>query len=244
MQDGLDSFYQELAAHGFDLSAAGDPSTLPHELQQALRSVFPGWGGDAPHSDQLLLTGNTRALWKPLLEAAPSLPAGDPLDTYTERVHRAAAQRWLPGARLWFSHQVQPALPFPRIAASLGLCVVGPAQLAVHPEYGPWFGLRALILLPHGNTLRTPAADCADRAPRLSPNPCEGCAAPCVAAFDAALAASRHETSGRDMIRHHFEAWLAVRDACPVGRGYRYAGEQVRFHYGVSSLPRSGVRSE
>jgi hypothetical protein len=29
----------------------------------------------------------------------------------------------------------------------------------------------------------------------------------------------------------HWEDWLAVRDACPVGRHFRYPEGQLRYHY-------------
>ncbi|MCB9586718.1 MAG: hypothetical protein H6718_15060 [Polyangiaceae bacterium] len=235
--DALGRCIEELEEHGFDLSAQGDPRRLPADLQQAIQSVFPGWGGGAPASQRVLLTGNTRRLWPLLQRAAPNLPATDPLDAYTERVHRAAVERWLPGAKLWFAHQLTPALPFPRLGEALGLCHVGPAHLAVHPTHGPWFGLRALVSFPQGNNLREPEAPSSARGSHLPPSPCSKCPAPCVPLFQQALAESRGEPTGRDLVARHFDAWLAVRDACPVGRESRYSEEQIRFHYGVASLP-------
>lgn len=253
MQDPIRGLCEELKRHGFDLHASGDPRELSDELQASLARVFPGWGGGTPNSDSILLTGNTRALWEPLLVAAPSLPADDPLDAYCERVHLAAARRWLPDARLWFAHQAEPALPFQRLGAALGLCELGPAALGVHPVYGPWFGLRALLLIPRGNASsiqpeRRPGAGADDQSSHLTPSPaashCADCSAPCVPAFRAALEKSRDEPLGRDLIARHFEAWVRVRDACPVGRAHRYGSAQLRFHYGVDALPRSAVRSE
>lgn len=256
MQDRIQGLCEELERHGFDLHAQGDPRELSQELQACLTSAFPGWGGGAPNGDSILLTGNTRVLWEPLLAAAPSLPAEDPLDTYCERVHVAAARRWLPGARLWFAHQVDPALPFQRLGAALGLFEIGPAGLGVHAVYGPWFGLRALLLVPRGNISSTRVATPERRlgagtdaqSALLPPAPaashCTGCTAPCVPPFRAALDASRQEPLGRSLVARHFETWLAVRDACPVGRAHRYGSAQLRFHYGVEALPRSGGRPE
>ncbi|MGE3674945.1 MAG: hypothetical protein AB7K71_35080, partial [Polyangiaceae bacterium] len=175
--EALQRCVDELRSNGFDLSAQGDPASFPEDLQQALQRVFPGWGGGAAQTHCVLLSGNTRALWPLLQRAAPSLPASDPLDAYAERVHRAAAARWLPDAELWFAHQLTPPLPFPRLGEALGLCQVGPAHLAVHPEFGPWFGLRALLLIPWGNALLQPEASPIARAAHLPPSPCSGCSA-------------------------------------------------------------------
>src|SRR5205085_9114313 len=99
-----------------------------------------------------------------------------PLDHYTERVVRAAASRALAGSGI--AHAVlfpfataSPPLPIQRIGLAAGLPPPGPLGLQVHPEYGPWWAYRALVLL-----------GCeVDEEPPL-PAPCLGCPAPCVAA--------------------------------------------------------------
>jgi hypothetical protein len=32
-------------------------------------------------------------------------------------------------------------------------------------------------------------------------------------------------------VERGWRAWVAVRDACPVGRASRYGDEQIRYHY-------------
>jgi len=34
-------------------------------------------------------------------------------------------------------------------------------------------------------------------------------------------------------VRDHWQAWLAVRDACPVGKAARYDDSQIRWHYAL-----------
>jgi hypothetical protein len=46
------------------------------------------------------------------------------------------------------------------------------------------------------------------------------CDAPCHDALARALATP-----------NDWRAWLAVRDACPIGRDYRYDDDQLRYHY-------------
>jgi cyanocobalamin reductase (cyanide-eliminating) / alkylcobalamin dealkylase len=167
-----------------------------------------------------ILVGNTRALWQPFLAARnedTTLEASsDPVELYTERVIGAHAATL--GASVYYSHRRygDAYLPFQRIADAGGLAALAPTQLLIHPIFGPWFALRAL-LLGEGAQKWGPTP--------FLPTPFLGsctCDARCTSAFEAAQAAT-----GPDAWR----AWLAVRDACPVGREFRYSDAQLAYHY-------------
>jgi len=194
-----------LAEAGFDLVHAFDPARAGIDLfvDPARRS---GW-----------LVGNTRALW-PRFGAArradPELASADhPLDRYTEAaIARATADT---DARVWFGHRRGHDGAFPplqRLAVATGLGALAPTGLVIHPVFGPWFALRAVIV--------EPGEPPPPRPPLV--RPCE-CGAPCLDALAHAQA-----TRGPGA----WQAWLAVRDACPVGRAYRYDDDQVLYHYG------------
>lgn len=155
-----------------------------------------------------LLVGNTRALW-PIFVAArkddPALLASrDPLDLYTE----CTFARAYPGARVWFAHRRYDGafLPFQKIAVAAGLAALAPTQLVIHPVYGPWFALRALVALD------------GDPPPRAAPLTYR-CTGECAARLSDALQAD------------DWRAWLAMRDACRVGREFRYGDSQLAYHY-------------
>ena len=163
---------------------------------------------------QAWLVGNTRALWPRFVGAyaadASLQDAADPLDTYVERALRRAFE----GARcaIRFAHHTDARLvDMLRAAEASGLAKRGPAHLAVHPERGPWFALRAVVTFD-AEASATPQA--------AAPDPCAACDAPCVAAMQAAL-----EGEGG------WRAWLAVREACPVGGEHAYGPAQTRYHY-------------
>jgi methylmalonic aciduria homocystinuria type C protein len=80
----------------------------------------------------------------------------------------------------------------------------------IHPIYGPWFALRAVILCDG-----TPP-------PRVQLASSCTCDARCTDAFARATAAT-----GPDKWR----AWLEVREACTLGREHRYSDEQIEYHY-------------
>jgi methylmalonic aciduria homocystinuria type C protein len=190
-----------LAAAGFDLAHAFDPERVARE---------PGLERLAGAARRRgVLIGNTRALWPRFLAAYCADPAlaaaADPLDTYTARVIAAAA----PDATCYFAHLRYDGafLPFQRLAAVVGLAALSPTRLLIHPKLGPWLALRAVVLVDGEPVACAP-----------SPPVCR-CDAACARAFETARSSDR------------WQLWLAVRDACPVGREHRYSDDQIRYHY-------------
>ena len=151
-----------------------------------------------------LLIGNTRALWPKFLAAKPAGP--DPLDRYVEQVVEPLVPA---GGRAFYAHRTydRTYIPFQQLAVAAGLGGISETHLVIHPEYGPWFALRAAIVV-EGEP--PPSAQI--------PRPCR-CGAPCREALTRAV------ESG------DWRAWLAVRDACPVGRHHRYSEDQLAYHY-------------
>lgn len=179
------------------------------------------------------LVGNTRALWRPFIDALNGSPAlradSDPLDRFVESVLRDALASCALPHRLYLGHDGGARLVSMLHAAEVSrLAHRGPAHLAVHPTHGPWFGLRAVLVFDAA----PPAI-----APAPAPAPCNDCDAPCTRAFDAAIGRSdripRGEAGALDAsaIRPAWRAWVAVRDACPVGSQARYGPRQLRYHY-------------
>ena len=201
MRADPDQQLRSLAEVGFDLAQTFD-------AQVAAR---------APHLDLLggderlgILIGNTRALWPPFTAAMrdPALAALDhPLEHYTESVIGAA----FPEARIYYGHRRYDGafLPFQKLAVAIGLGGMSEGGLVIHPIYGPWFALRAVVVL---------AGEPVTRAPIDKPCRCES---GCREALTTALAAR-----GPDGWR----AWLAVRDSCNLN-AHRYPDAQIRYHY-------------
>lgn len=169
-----------------------------------------------------ILIGNTRALWEPFRLACRAEPAlrqsSDPIERYVEVCITPAVSALAVPAAIRWAHDPPPRLPIQRLADVTGLAPLSAVGLNVHPIYGPWFALRAAVTLD----MPGPAGD----APRSVPT-CPDCARTCMPAFERARAAQ----AGKDGISETWPLWLAVRDACPVGRAYRYSDEQIRYHY-------------
>jgi methylmalonic aciduria homocystinuria type C protein len=197
------------AAAGFDLIA---PCAVT--IDDALIERF-----DRPRALGLVI-GNTRALWPRFLDALAADPAlraeADPLDRYTERSLRAAVAD--ARAAIYFAHAPTPRgyVPMQALAVRAGLAALSPTGLCVHPIYGPWIALRAFIAVDADGPV--------DAAPIAQPCDCTDRCAPLRAALD--LRAARFAPD-----EHGWQAWLAMRDACPIGRAHRYGDDQIAYHY-------------
>ena len=169
-----------------------------------------------------ILLGNTRALWAPFLDACRSDVAlrtdGDPIERYVERCITPIVARLGMRHVVRWAHDPPPRLPIQRLAALSGYAPLSPVGLNVHATYGPWFALRAAVVLD----VAGPTGD-----PPAPPLPCPDCVRTCVPLFDRASAAQ----VGQPDISTTWPLWLAVRDACPIGRAHRYSENQIRYHY-------------
>jgi methylmalonic aciduria homocystinuria type C protein len=174
-----------------------------------------------------LLIGHTRALWAPFVAAIRRDPDlrddPNPLERYTEErvgtALRSLSQLW--EAR--WAHEPPPRqVAMQRLGHVSGLAHRSAAFLNVHPVYGPWIALRAAVVVdvdgPSG-----PAPD--------PPCPCTDCPHACVPQFERAAAALRQRGFDQPGLGETWRLWLAVRDACPLGREYRYGEEQIAYHY-------------
>jgi hypothetical protein len=199
-----------LAAAGFDLAHAFDAAAAAREPGLELLA-------EEPDARLGILVGNTRALW-PRFTAALARPAlaadPHPLERYTEETIDAA----LPGARIYYGHRRYRGafLPLQRLAVATGLGALAPSQLVIHPVFGPWLALRAVIV-----TRGTPPPP-----PPPIEQPCR-CGAACAEALARARAAGGPEAGAASGA---WRAWLAVRDACTL-RGHRYSDDQILYHY-------------
>jgi hypothetical protein len=198
-----------LTSAGFDLA---------HTFDAAAAAREPGLAMLAGPERLGLLIGNTRALWPRFTDALrdPALAAErDPLDRYTERAIDAA----FPGARIYFGHRRYDGafVPLQHLAVATGLGALAPSRLVIHPVYGPWFALRAAVVIEGEPPVRRPIA-----------KPCT-----CDEACATVLARAQRSTDWQD--------WVALRDRCSL-RTWRYSDDQVHYHYATfRSLRRQEV---
>lgn len=158
----------------------------------------------------------------------------DPLDAWSKHVIEPIAEAFSAVALYPFE---KPWWPFQQwIKRSEGL-KPSPLGILVHPEFGLWHGYRAAlgfdvpIGIPPATSLPHPCDRCVDR--------------PCITACPAgALATGRFEIGPcRDHLVGETDSGgcmalgCASRNACPVGKAFRYDEAQLRFHMATLTPP-------
>lgn len=208
---------------GFEVFGAVAVGAYNESLQAELQAYrLPELHGE--HT-LVLVVGNTRRLWQSFL-ASDELANADPLDRYS-RAHIDAAAAAV-ALRFGVAHDVRYSFdPAPdsvaiqRLAVFAGAAELAPIGLCIHPQHGPWISLRAAVVFA-----------AAGPAPRAAVATCSACSArPCLAARARVLDDVSDADFARGQIELPWQDWLAMRDACPVGRLSRYTDPQIRYHY-------------
>jgi ferredoxin len=184
--------------------------------------------GDGREPATLLLLGMVgEGGWEAFARSPEARLAAHPLDAWTRRIACELAGRL--GAMPLFPFEGPPYWPFQRWAMRAEPVAVSPLGILIHPRYGLWHAYRAALLFGDSLDLPPPAAE---------PSPCESCAErPCLTACPVgAFTGSEYRVEA--CVTHIaapagvlcMEEGCRARDACPVGRAYRYPAAQIRFH--------------
>lgn len=236
-------FAAALARHGFDI-CHGPFSTkwYNQELDQE-QEQQPRDNNSTSQSLSRLplgnawLIGNTKQLWPRFLAwletQPPHMRAQDPIDTYTTLTLERTVERHFHAhedARIFHDYDRDPLVSMSRVADVSGLCFTHPtAFLSIHPAYGPWISLRAVVVV-----VAQDENDRACRPPRRLENPLSPQQDACVqtaAARVTSAASCSHDVDRVSTITDRVRPWIALRDAIPVGREYRFSEEQLWYHY-------------
>ncbi|MCY0095913.1 ferredoxin [Hoeflea ulvae] len=209
-----------------------------------------GWLGPEPETPPLLATGRPAAgiclvghagggFWPVFAEWWRAHPASDqPLDDWSKSVIGPVAGAL--GGEAVFPSDI-PWHPFQQWAMAAEGLKPSPLGLLIHPGFGLWHGYRGAILFGEqalaGKGMPDPVAVHGPGTAAL--HPCDTCTdKPClsacpVEAFAAggfAVAQCRSHLDSRAGQDGCMRSGCLARDACPVGRAYRYGADQIRFH--------------
>lgn len=206
---------------GLDLCSAFPVDAYNRSVARAY--LLPDLGRQGPVG---VLLGNSRAFWPAFLEAlraSEKLRESDhPVNTYVAETVRGLVQGLPLASEARWAHSSEPGpVAIQRAARIAGLAHTSPSHLSIHPVHGPWIALRAVLVLDE---------DWPWAGPAPAPDPCTPCRKPCLPALDRAVAASKDAPMAKK-VSESWRLWLAVRDACPVGRSSRYPDEQCEYHY-------------
>lgn len=245
---------ENLQRRGFDLVAPFDVALYNSSVPESARLV------DTPAICTGFVIGNTRWLWQHFiswLAVGPERLVGasardegggrpgeaqrwllpNPLDQFVEQEIRAAIagmsgidqsspKAAFEEAQIWYAHQGENGYVSVQTAAELaGLGTRSPGGLCVHPRFGPWISLRALVVVPYplAHPVVTPA------------RPCPHCDDGCRRALANMQRDLDIKTATAAGLTVDWRRWLALRDACPLGAGYRFSEDQIQYHYEKSA---------
>ena len=159
---------------------------------------------------------------------------GEPLDTWSKATINPVAVS-LGGEAVFPSDQ--PWHPFQQWAMIAEGLKPSPLGLLIHPEFGLWHGYRGAIMFGADVLAQSGWGEVSRN---LGVNhPCDNCISkPCltscpVGAFtpDGLAVVACRDYLKLDMGQQGcMKSGCLARDACPVGRSYRYGAEQIRFH--------------
>lgn len=190
-----------------------------------------------------ILLGNTGTLWAPfqhwLREDPARVQLPHPLNHYIEAQLRALQQQLEHPVSIRYAHDVKHA-PFAaqKLAERIGLTWTSPSMLSIHPVYGPWISFRAALSFP------IEAPECLPDAPTPAPA-CDACARACLPAFervmqglqtlahadDPCMESGKTSMPTSTHISTAWKEWVAVREACPLGRAHVFVPSQLEYHY-------------
>ena len=167
----------------------------------------------------------------------------DPMDRWTQRVLGEIAVELVPQARQLFPFG-ETVWPFQRWAGRAMGVNQSPLGLLVHREYGLWFALRAALVFPQSDAagekviqrvdeLNHPCLEC-DEKPCLNACPVtafskSGFAVNACRSYLDSIQSSQTDSSLTAM-PNCMDKGCAARNACPVGREWRYGEAQLQFH--------------
>lgn len=236
--------------HPFDLAcynnylpkeAASIPSTIPNAMA--------------------LLIGNTKLLWPHFIKYMADNPSlidtEQPLDTYIEHnIQSALNTISVLKYRVFYSHiPVNQCcyqdgggggdyyyVAMQHCAQASGLAYLDPAShISLHPDYGPWFALRAVVVFdsvqysiidnnatqqqqpphPRPPILKCPMSPKTEQYVKML--------------FESALKEQNTtgDGEGKRYRRAHWEKWVAVREATSSRHAnkWRYSPSQLKYHY-------------
>ncbi|MDF1778330.1 MAG: ferredoxin [Rhizobiaceae bacterium] len=191
--------------------------------------------GAHPAFRTIILVGHVGSSFWPAFDPFRKDHQGpDPLDAWSRSVAEPIADRF--GCNALYPFE-KPWLPFQSWIKAVEGLQPSPLGILIHPRFGLWHGYRAAfgfeqtVAVPPPETLPHACDTCSDK-PCLSPCPVDAVRAQ---RFD--LQGCRRHLAGPEGQAGCLQSGCLARNACPVGAGYRYNVDQIRFHMQALELP-------
>ncbi len=211
-----------LDAAGLNLSAALERSEYDAIVPEAWRAPDP--------CRSVLVVGNAGPL---LWRLAVGTGGRNPLDDYVEQVLRECARDRFASYR---ERRDGRPLPLVRLAAAAGIGVPGRIGLLLHPTYGPWISLRAVVY----------SEEDAEPRERLEFDPCTGCPAPCVGACRGSAVGvgfDGEQCFRTKLLDRGCRVACDARAACVLGPEHAFPPDAIAHHSRLQWTPGLALRA-
>ncbi len=218
---------RSLAVMGLNHWGVARASTYDQTARPSLQSALI-----APGSRSVIVfASGGPELWTAFVAAVREEPSRltahlHPLDRFVRDAVESAQPALAGVGHRWFfaSATARVHLDFRTLAVSAGIGTPSRLGLVIHPDYGPWIGLRAACFVDL-DLPETPAVA----------DVCGGCAAPCVTACPGSAFPDGSWDVNRCAEFHQVSQVCArtcdARMACPVGGDARYDAVERLYHY-------------
>ncbi len=213
---------ENLSSKGFDILQPFSINTYNKNIEEDHK--IPQINNE---NNLAILVGNTKNFWPYFIQALKDNPSRinseNPFDDFIVETIEPIKKLVPDEIKIRYPHRPEPKhIAFQKLASLINLAYLSPSHLCIHPKFGPWFSLRAVIVLPIIDpNLKT--------VPTVSA--CEFCLTRCTPIFNLAVSKSNDVIPNSKEIKSHWKDWLAVRDSCPTGSEYRFSEEQIKYHY-------------
>jgi len=230
-------FQQRCREQGFDLVHPFNVQCYNAAVSDQLK--LPNFNRQAPLG---FLIGNTKSVWPAFLSHLRANPqcvkAPHPFDNFTKSTLTNITTSLFPSHQheIRWGHETGPGrlVAMQKLAHLSGLAYLDTeCHLNIHATYGPWIAFRGALVLDaefvdfseEAGEMKSSVKEALQ--PKELTHPCQhlSCLAKKREATKLALA---HINTP---VREKWSLWVAVRDACDVGREHRYSQDQVLFHY-------------
>ena len=204
-QSVVENLRESLGSTGFDI-------VHPFSLNGLDDSILRSLSIQDSSGKMGCLIGNTSKVWAPFIKWLSQRPdwsqIADPLETFVEQTIEACVGHH--DGLFWTHETEQYIVPVQRMAHQTGLAYLSAGQFNIHSRFGPWFALRAVLILPGEGAQNHSVSNPSSNAIEVQ----------AATLFDRLL-----------QNQANWEEWLSLRDLYDVGREHRYSDEQIRYHY-------------
>ena len=229
------NFITILHRHGL-IGASVKFNDLPTDVQRKLQQCTP-----LHCTDQYInLIANVGATFWRLLQSSEFKDDPHPVDAFSHALAQQLIDTSDTAEQCAVLYPSSEPVPLMQLGKLLGWSSPSPLGLGLHPNYGPWFAYRAVIVSPRPlQTMTSIEASNPNTQQSVSAGSvCINCSAPCVTACPASAVSLSNAFNIESCATYRLQTdsdcadTCHARYACPIGREHQYSDAQTAHHMG------------